>query len=136
MRKKGISILIGGSLTLLMGFAALAHLLSLPIKAVMTGATVGVTVTVMGYFVHCWAITRAFSLQVKILGGGVLVRLVIFALVVGLLHVKMGWPIAPLVFPMIVAYVISTLIEGVALGLFKDKAAPGRSRTSEEADGG
>lgn len=121
---------------LLMGFAALAHLLSLPIKAVMTGATVGVGVTVMGYFVHCWAMTRPFSLQMKILWGGVLVRLAIFVLVAGLFHVKMGWPIAPLVFPMIVAYVISTLIEGVALGLFKDKAAPGRSRTSGEADGG
>ena len=96
----------------------------------------GVAVTVMGYFVHCWAMTRAFSLQVKILGGGVLVRLVIFALVAGLLHVKMGWPIAPLVFPMIVAYVLSTLIEGVALGLFKGKAAPAGSRTSGESDGG
>jgi len=136
MRKKGISILIVGSLTLLMGFAVLAHLLSLPIKAVMTGATVGVAVTVMGYFVHCWAMTRAFSLQMKVLWGGVLVRLVIFALVAGLLHVKVGWPIAPLVFPMIVAYVLSTLIEGVALGLFKDKAAPARSRTSEEGNGG
>ncbi len=136
MRKKGISILIVGSLMLLMGFAVLAHLLSLPIKAVMTGATVGVAVTVIGYFAHCWAMTRPFSLQMKVLGGGVLVRLAIFALVAGLLHVKVGWPIAPLVFPMIVAYVLSTLVEGVALGLFKDKTAPGRSRTSKEADGG
>jgi putative effector of murein hydrolase LrgA (UPF0299 family) len=40
------------------------------------------------------------------------------------------------VFPMIVAYVISTLIEGVALGLFSNKVASARSRTSEEADGG
>jgi len=32
--------------------------------------------------------------------------------------------------------VLSTLIEGVALGLFKDKVAPARSRTSGESDGG
>lgn len=119
-----------------MGFAALAHLLSLPMTVVMSGATLGVVVTVIGYFAHCWAMTRTFSLQMKILWGGVLVRLAIFVLVAGLLHVKVGWPIAPLVFPMIVAYVLSTLVEGVALGLFKDKAAPGRSRTSGESDGG
>ena len=136
MRKKGISILIVGSLTLLTGFAALAYLLSLPMIVVMSGATLGVVVTVVGYFAHCWAMTRSFSLQMKILWGGVLVRLAIFVLVAGLLHVKMGWPIAPLVFPMIAAYVLSTLIEGVALGLFDKKVAPVRSQTSEEANGG
>jgi hypothetical protein len=72
----------------------------------------------------------------KVLWGGMLVRLAIFVLVVGLLHVKMGWAFAPLVFPMIVAYVLSTLIEGVALGLFYNKAAAARSRTSEETNGG
>jgi hypothetical protein len=136
MKKKGTRILIVGSLVLLLGFAGLAELLSLPMKAVMTGSVLGVGVTFIGYFIHCWAMTRPFSLQMKILGGGVLVRLAIFVLVAGLLHKKMGWPIAPLVFPMIAAYVLSTLIEGVSLGLFNRKVTPVGSRTSEKANGG
>jgi hypothetical protein len=108
---------------LLAGFAVLAYLLSLPMTVVMFGATLGVVVTVIGYFIHCWAMTREFSLQMKVVWGGVLVRLAIFALVVSLLHVKMRWPVAPLVFPMITAYVLCTLIEGFALGLSNDSKA-------------
>jgi hypothetical protein len=136
MKKKGTSILFVGSLLLLLGFAGLAEFFSLPMKAVMTGSGLGVGVTFIGYFIHRWAMTRPFSLQMKVLGGGVLVRLMIFVLVAASLHMKMGWPIAPLVFPMITAYVLSTIIEGVTLGLFNKKVTPVGSRTSEEANGG
>jgi hypothetical protein len=114
--KGGWLILAAGSLLLLGLFFSLAIILELHMKAVMAGALVGVGATYAGYLVHLWALDKPFSLQMKVIWGGILARLLIFFTITGLLYKLLEWPVAALVLPMIAAYVFSTLIEGIVLG--------------------
>ena len=114
--KRGWLILAAGSLLLLGLFFSLAIIFELHLKAVMAGTLVGIGATFAGYVLHSWALDKPFSLQMKIIWGSILVRLFIFFVITGSLYKLLGWPIAALVFPMITAYVFSTLVEGIVLG--------------------
>ncbi len=114
--KRGWLVLAAGSLLLFGLFFGLAIIFELHLKAVMTGTLVGIGVTFAGYLVHSWALDKPFSLQMKVIWGGVLGRLLTFFIITGSLYKLLGWPIAALIFPMITAYVFSTLVEGIVLG--------------------